>query len=69
MLGGSRKHIFAHLTKAVKLIALVQASSEFIERLFSQDKLVLNEVLQDSLIDNFETSVMMRLNKYFNNYA
>ena len=31
----SRKHRFTHITKSVKLVALMQTSSAFVERVFS----------------------------------
>ena len=42
----SRKHIFTHNTKSVKLVALMQTSSAFVERVLSQVKLVANEIVE-----------------------
>ena len=60
---GSRKHRFIHATKAVKLVALIQTSSAFVERVFSQVQLITREIGEEGLRDNIETRVMRRVNK------
>ena len=60
---GSRKHRFTYVTKAVKLVALIQTSSAFVERVFSQVRLITCEIGEEALRDNIETRVMRRVNK------
>jgi hypothetical protein len=60
---GSRKYRFIHATKAVKLVALIQTSSAFVERVFSQVQLITREIGEERLRDNIETRVMRRVNK------
>ena len=59
---GTRKHRFIHVTKAVKLVALIQTSSAYVERVFSQVQLITREIGEDGLRDNIETRVMRRVN-------
>ena len=62
--GTSRKHKFAHATKAVKLIGLLQSSSAYIERVFSQLKFILQDIGKVGIQDNIEYRLMRRVNTH-----
>ena len=47
----------------MKLVPLIQTSSAFVERIFSQVQLITREIGEEGLRDNIETRVMKRVNK------
>ena len=57
---------FVHWPKALRLVALVQPSSADVERLFSQLKLVIQQIGVMALEQTIETRVMVRVNKLGN---
>ena len=61
----SRKHRLTHITKDVNLVALMQTSSAFSEKLFSQVKLVTNEIGEEALRESIKIRVMRRVRNYF----
>jgi hypothetical protein len=54
---------FKHWPTALRLIALVQPSSADVERLFSQLKLIIQQIGESGLEEGIETRVMVRVNK------
>ena len=54
---------FLPWTKAVRIVALVQMSSTFVERVYSQAKLVREACGDTMLRDNYETRLMVLVNK------
>ena len=54
---------FLPWTKAVRIVALVQMSSTFVERVYSQAKLVRESCGDVMLRDNYETRLMVLVNK------
>ena len=57
----SKRNILTHITKAVKLVVLMQTQSAFLERVFSQVRLVTNEIGEEALRDNIKRTVMRRI--------
>jgi hypothetical protein len=54
---------FLPWTKAVRIVALVQMSSTFVERVYSQAKLVRDSCGDVMLRDNYEMRLMVLVNK------
>lgn len=54
---------FKHWPIALRLIALIQPSSANVERLFSQLKLIIQQIGESGLEEGIETRVMVRVNK------
>jgi len=63
---GGNAPAFVHWPKALRLVALVQPSSAYVERLFSQLKLVIQQIGVMGLEQTIETRVMVRVNKLGN---
>ena len=61
----SRKYRLTHITKDVNLVALMQTSSAFSEKLFSQVKLVTKEIGEEALRESIKSRVMRRVRNYF----
>lgn len=59
----SRSHRFTYFVQGLKLVSLIQTSSAFVERLFSQLKIILSDIGEEALIDNIETRAMRQINK------
>jgi hypothetical protein len=57
---GSKHSLFHAFDKAVRVVALVQPSSASVERVFSQLKLILEEIGEVGLHDNIEARLMAR---------
>ena len=55
--------MFSAFDRAVRVVALIQPSSASVERVFSQLKLILDEIGEISLHDNIEARLMARVNK------
>ena len=53
---------FVHWPVALRLVALVQPSSADVERLFSQLKLILEQIGVSGLEEGIETRLMVRVN-------
>ena len=62
---GSKYHKYPGFGSVVRLIALLQTSSASVERVFSQLKLIVGQIGQSALEDNFELRLMRRVNKEF----
>ena len=52
------------LAKALRLVALVQPSSVDVERLFSQLKLILDQIGVSGLEESYEARTMTRVNVF-----
>ena len=62
---GSKYHKYPGFGSVVRSIALLQTSSASVERVFSQLKLIVGQIGQSALEDNFELRLMRRVNKEF----
>ena len=55
---------FRFWTKALRLVALVQPSSAEVERLFSQLKLIVEQIGVRGLEEGYEARTMTRVNQF-----
>ena len=63
VVGAARGRVLL-LAKALRLVALVQPSSADVERLFSQLKLILDQIGVSGLEESYEARLMTRVNKF-----
>jgi len=55
---------FSFWSTALRLVALAQPSSADVERLFSQLKLILEQIGVSGLEENYEARTMTRVNRF-----
>ena len=60
----SKHLLFQTFDIVVRLVALIQPSSASVEKVFSQLKLILDQIGEVSLHDNIEARLMVRANEH-----
>ena len=58
------RHKFTYFSNAVRLVVLVQTSSASVERVFSQIKIIVDNIGECALESTLETRLMSRVNDY-----